>query len=97
MLNRLAALGALGLMAACSGPGPIVGGPCSYEESVFTAQPAGFTADGVQFTDPMDDTPFEIKAAAFETFPVIGTDVLIRREVITKGTCTPRLYFPAEG
>lgn len=82
---------ALLLLAGCSGPGPIVGGPCSYETSKFSATIMGHDADIVTLAGPGGDT-FFMELRDFPAPPNTAEVVNLEKDTITKGTCTPVIY-----
>ena len=88
-LALAAALSVAGLVA-CSGPGPIVGGPCSYETSIIEATVKEVDADRALFTGP--DGEFYVSQEYLREMPAVGDTLTLKRELITEGTCTPEIY-----
>lgn len=93
MIVRLATAAALIALTGCTGRGPIVGGPCTYETSEFDATVMGMADDGVTLAGPGGDT-FEIPAAEFATPPEVGAIIRVQKDSITSGTCTPYMFRP---
>lgn len=90
-LNRPAiVVSALGLAAACNGPGPIVGGPCSYETDIVEVTVSEVFEDGASVTGP--DGEFFLSVEYVRPVPAVGETLTIRRERIIEGTCTPEIY-----
>ena len=90
MRTTLLALGLLIPLAACDPRGPVVGGPCSYDSTVFEA-----TISKVDDTDIIFDGPdgeFYMSLSDFETTPSVGDTFTVKRDLITEGTCTPEIY-----
>ncbi len=92
----LLALGLIVPPAACEAPvpGPIVGGPCSYETTIIEAKVKETDEDGVLFEAPEGE--FWVPADYLGTQPEIGETLTLQRERITEGTCTPEIYSVVE-
>ena len=92
----LALAGALLGLAACDpvGPGPIVGGPCSYETSVITGTVIEIDEYNARLTG--DEGEFWVQLADLRTPPAVGETLTLQRERITEGTCTPEIYSVVE-
>lgn len=88
---RFILLCSLPILTACTG-GPIVGGPCSYEESVIEARVVGVEDGLVEMSSAGADYTFMLDVDDFDAPPAPGTRVALRRERITEGTCTPEIY-----
>ena len=88
----IALVAALGALAACDrvNPGPIAGGPCSYETSVIEATVTQVEEDGVLFEGPEGE--FWVSDEYLGTLPAVGDTMTLQREQITEGTCTPEIY-----
>ena len=82
------------LLAACDTPGPIVGGPCSYETDTIEATAIEVDEDGVLFEGP--DGEFYVSGAYLGALPAPGDVLTLKRERITEGTCTPEIYTVPE-
>ena len=95
-LNRTFSASALLVTLAACTPGPVVGGPCTYDEMDFTASPTGYTENAVLFLNP-DDEEFDIQKDAFTTVPGEDDTVTIHSMRIIDGTCTPEIYTVIEG
>jgi len=93
----LALCGALLGLSACNpaGPGPIVGGPCSYETSIITGTVTEVDEDGALFTG--DEGEFWVPLDYLRTLPAVGETLTPQRERITEGTCTPEIYSVVTG
>lgn len=83
-------LPALLILAACSPPGPIAGGPCSYETSVIEATAVEMDEDGVLFDSAEGEV--WVPAEYLGALPAPGEALTLKRERITEGTCTPEIY-----
>ncbi|MEQ9506887.1 MAG: hypothetical protein RLO80_11505 [Hyphomonas sp.] len=86
-----ALLTSLLLLVGCSGRGQIVGGPCSYETSTFSATVMGHDTDTVTLAGPGGDT-FLMELRDFPAPPNPGEVVNLEKDSITSGTCTPFIY-----
>ncbi|HPE47365.1 MAG TPA: hypothetical protein PLR76_03175 [Hyphomonas sp.] len=86
------ALAALAGLAAChdAGPGPIVGGPCSYETTMVDATVTDVENDGATFNGPEGE--FWVPLDYLHTLPAVGETLTLKHERITEGTCTPDIY-----
>ena len=82
---------ALLLVAGCSGRGPIVGGPCSYETAQFAATVQGHDETTVSLSGPGGDE-FLMELRDFPAPPNPGDVVNLEKDSITSGTCTPFIY-----
>ena len=91
MRTHSALITALLLLAGCSGSGPIVGGPCSYGTSKFSATVMGHDAETVTLAGPRGDT-FLMELRDFPAPPHPGEVVNLEKDAITSGTCTPVIY-----
>lgn len=96
---RVAVLIPLLMIAACTGDegdvpfgGQMVGGPCSYDTSVIEAEVVRVEDNLVELSGPARDENFVMPIEDFGTAPEAGTEFTIRREMITRGTCTPEIY-----
>lgn len=81
---------ALLALAACNEPGPVVGGPCSYETSVFEATAREVGEDGALFDSAEGEV--WVPADYLRTLPEPGETLTLQRERIIEGTCTPEIY-----
>ncbi|MEZ6002010.1 hypothetical protein [Hyphomonas sp.] len=92
--RTLAGLAFLGTLSACGpiGPGPITGGPCSYETSIVTGTVTEVDEDGALLTG--EEGEFWVQASYLGTLPEVGDTLTLQRERITEGTCTPEIYSP---
>lgn len=84
-------------LAACSGPGPVVGGPCTYETSIIEGTARTVEASGVTFEGAAGE--FFVTAEDLGALPAVGETLTLRRDLILTGTCTPEIYSviaPAE-
>ena len=90
--TRLALAGALAVLTACNriGPGPIAGGPCSYETSEIDATVTEVDETGALFMGP--DGEFWVSDEYLGKLPAVGDTLTLKRELITEGTCTPEIY-----
>lgn len=79
-------------LAACNpvGPGPIVGGPCSYETSTIEGTVTEVDEDGALFMG--EEGEFWVSDEYLGTLPAVGDTIRFQRERITEGTCTPEIY-----
>ncbi|MEZ5998206.1 MAG: hypothetical protein R3B98_05895 [Hyphomonas sp.] len=86
------AIAAVAALAACNrvGPGPIVGGPCSYETSMVTGTVTETDEGGALLTG--DEGEFWVPLEYLVTLPEVGETLTLQRERITQGTCTPEIY-----
>ena len=91
MWNKRRLIGALGLMVAAGCQGPVIGGPCTYDEVDFTATPTGYTETAVLFLNPHGDE-IDVQKDRFETLPGEGDAVTLHMMKITSGSCTPEIY-----
>ncbi|WP_321488986.1 hypothetical protein [uncultured Hyphomonas sp.] len=85
-------LALLGTLSACGpfGPGPITGGPCSYETSVIEGTVTEVDEDGALFMG--EEGEFWVTSEYLGTLPEVGDTLTLQRERITEGTCTPEIY-----
>lgn len=90
MRISLLALGLLIPLAACDPRGPVVGGPCSYDSTVFDATVKDVDDAGIIFDGP--DGEFYMSLSNVETTPSVGDTYTVKRDLITEGTCTPEIY-----
>ena len=83
-------------LAACNptGPGPIAGGPCSYETSVIEGTVTEVDEDGALFMG--EEGEFWVSDEYLGKLPAVGDTIRFQRERITEGTCTPEIYSPIE-
>ena len=81
---------ALFALAACSGPGPIAGGPCAYETDIIEATAVEVDAEGALFDSAEGEV--WVPAAYLGALPEPGETLTLKRERITEGTCTPEIY-----
>nr|WP_321358974.1 hypothetical protein [uncultured Hyphomonas sp.] len=98
MLVRLTLLGGLlGGLAACGpdDPGPMVGGPCSYDKSVVEGTVIAVDEDGAQFIG--EEGEFWVSDSYLGRIPAIGEKIRFQLERITEGTCTPEIYTVIDG
>lgn len=96
-LTRLTLVGGLlGGLAACNpvGPGPIAGGPCSYETSIIEGTVTEVDEDGALFMG--EEGEFWVPGSYLGKLPDVGDTLTLQRERITEGTCTPEIYSPIE-
>ncbi|MEM5516579.1 hypothetical protein WNY37_06435 [Henriciella sp. AS95] len=75
---------------------PIVGGPCSYDDSVIDAHVITIE-DGIVELAGTDSESFYMPVEDFPSVPEAGADYTIKAELITEGTCTPEIYTVIEG
>ena len=75
---------------------PIVGGPCSYEETVIDAHVIAVDDDLVELAGNGTQS-FYMQVGDFPSVPEAGADYTIKAELITEGTCTPEIYTVIEG
>lgn len=75
---------------------PVVGGPCSYEETMIDAHVITIEDDLVELAGS-DSEPFYMPVEDFPSVPEAGADYTIKAELITEGTCTPAIYTVIEG
>nr|WP_321441630.1 hypothetical protein [uncultured Hyphomonas sp.] len=97
MLVRLTLLGGLlSGLAACGpdDPGPIAGGPCSYETSVIEGTVTEVDEDGALFMG--EEGEFWVSDEYLGKLPAVSDTIRFQRERITEGTCTPEIYSPIE-
>ena len=92
MLTALILAGLTLALGACDRhtPGPIVGGPCSYETSIIEATVIEADEDGAVFMGPEGE--FYVSDEYLRTVPDVGAILTLQRERITEGTCTPEIY-----
>jgi len=83
-------------LAACGpdDPGPIVGGPCSYETSIIEGTVTEVDEDGALFMG--EEGEFWVSDEYLGRIPTIGEKIRFQLERITEGTCTPEIYSPIE-
>jgi len=88
----LAAVSFLASLAACGpvGPGPITGGPCSYETSIVQGTVTEVDEDGALLNG--EEGEFWVTAEYLRELPEVGDTLTLQRERITEGTCTPEIY-----
>ncbi|RAN35931.1 hypothetical protein [Hyphomonas pacifica] len=90
MRTSLLALGLLIPLVACDPRGPVVGGPCSYDSTVFDVTVKAVDDAGITFDGP--DGEFRMSLSELETTPAVGETLTVKRDLITEGTCTPEIY-----
>lgn len=92
----LSAASLLLVAAGCEdqGPGPIVGGPCSYDTEVIEATVIETGEDGATFEGP--DGAFFVSGDYIDPVPAVGETLTLERDRITEGTCTPEIYRVAD-
>ena len=92
VLAPVIALATVAGLAACDpgGPGPIVGGPCSYETSIIEATVTGHDEYGTIFDGPEGE--FRVSEEYLGMRPEVGETLTLKRDRITEGTCTPEMY-----
>ena len=73
----------------------IVGGPCSYDETVIEAEVIALEEDRIELARP-DGEPFYMRVEDFGRAPSPGETFTILWEQITEGTCTPDIYTVME-
>lgn len=97
LTTGFALIAALSGLAACGpiGPGPITGGPCSYETSVIEGTVTEVDEDGALFMG--EEGAFWVTAEYLGTLPEVGDTLTLQRERITEGTCTPEIYSVVDG
>lgn len=86
---------ALLTLVACEDPGPMAGGPCTYETSVIEATAVTVDEDGALF----DSAEGEIFVAAGD-LPALsapGDTLTLQIERILEGTCTPEIVTVVGG
>ena len=96
LITCLALISILPGLAACGpdDPGPIAGGPCSYETSVIEGTVTEVDEDGALFMG--EEGEFWVSDDYLGTLPAIGDTLTFQRERITEGTCTPEIYSVLE-
>ena len=97
MKRALAGFFLLGTLTACGpiGPGPITGGPCSYETSIIEGTVTEVDEDGALFMG--EEGEFWVTAEYLRELPAVGDTLTLQRERITEGTCTPEIYSVVTG
>ncbi|MCA8899869.1 MAG: hypothetical protein KDA53_01320 [Hyphomonas sp.] len=95
LLSGLLCAGILTGLTACEDPGPITGGPCSYETSTVTGTVTEADEDGALFEG--DEGEFWVPASYLGTVPAVGDSLTLKRERIIEGTCTPEIYSVVSG
>ncbi|WP_139068910.1 MULTISPECIES: hypothetical protein [Hyphomonas] len=96
LITGLALIAILPGLAACDlvGPGPIAGGPCSYETSIVEGTVTEVDEDGALLMG--EEGEFWVTAEYLGTLPEVGDTLTLQRERITEGTCTPEIYSVVE-
>ena len=85
---------ALLTLVACNPPGPMTGGPCTYETSVIEAIAVTVDTDGAVFDSAEGE--FWVSAAYLPAQPAPGETLTLQRESILTGTCTPLIFTVIE-
>lgn len=88
-LFSLAITGSLLFASACT-PGPITGGPCTYETSEITARLIEVSGDKAVFEGPFGE--FSMPLAQIGGDPEVGQMMKFSMDAIISGTCTPYMY-----
>ncbi|MEZ5952728.1 MAG: hypothetical protein R3C13_00350 [Hyphomonas sp.] len=86
------AAAALATLTACNdiGPGPIAGGPCSYDTSIVTGTVIEVDEDGALLMG--EGGEFWVPGEYLGALPEVGEALTFQRELIVEGTCTPEIY-----
>lgn len=97
LITGFALIAILPGLAACGpiGPGPITGGPCSYETSTIEGTVTEVDEDGALFMG--EEGEFWVSDEYLGTLPAVGDTITFQRERITEGTCTPEIYSVVDG
>ena len=92
MKPSLVGIALLGALSACGpvGPGPITGGPCSYETSIVEGTVTEVDEDGALLVG--EEGEFWVTAEYLRDLPEVGDTLTLQRERIIEGTCTPEIY-----
>ena len=85
---------ALLTLAACGDPGPMTGGPCTYETSITPATVVTVDADGALF-DSAEGEVF-VAAGDLPALPAPGEPLPLQIERILTGPCTPEIVTVVE-
>ncbi|MAK62723.1 MAG: hypothetical protein CMK09_17270 [Ponticaulis sp.] len=89
----IALMASVGL-SACSNGG-MVGGPCTYDTSRFTASVIELRDNVAEFEGPVG--PFTMSYSELGEKPDKGDSLDFSLDLITSGTCTPEIYTVVRG
>lgn len=78
------------MAAACANPLDLVGGGCSYETDIIKADVVETETHGAIFEG--EEGRFYVGKDTLGEIPPIGKTMILKRDQITKGTCTPIIY-----
>lgn len=94
MRTHLAFTLALLALAACENPGPMTGGPCTYETDLIEATALEVDADGALFESAEGEV--WVPAEYLPALPAPGETLTLQRQRILTGTCTPQIFSVVE-